>query len=152
MGTTPYALAKECVAMLETKTRDNGARFTAFKDGRPDWMLDLARAAHGDMLPDDQRYEMISDALYLVGECASPREVGERIEEIEPDPYTSDRLAWLSSRNDRTSYVDEAVAEFGHADTIEEDIGLGQMLERQEVARAVWDFLEERAEDADDAA
>lgn len=74
------------------------------KDDAPDWVRSLVLAAHGDMGPDDWRYEAIEDALSAVeqdGEDAA----------LEPDIYTWGLTRWLNSRADRYAYCDDAVNE-----------------------------------------
>lgn len=91
--------------------RDEGRDIVLPVDGAPTWFTDLCRSAHGEMWPDDWRYEFIGDALAAFSECVDP-------EECEPDvddlyPYTHDRLRWIGSRLDRMSYCDEAMEETG---------------------------------------
>lgn len=41
---------------FETKTRDNGERFTSLKDDRPEWLQDAVYAAHQGTMPNDWIY------------------------------------------------------------------------------------------------
>jgi len=46
--------------------RDTARDILLPADGAPDWFTDLCRHAHGDMMPDDWRYEFLQDALVVV--------------------------------------------------------------------------------------
>ena len=122
--------AQECLEFLVTKTRSNGDSFVCFRDDKPDWMQALAREAHGDQMPNDFRYEFIESALTAL---ANHSDLDDARDSLESDIYTSELTAWLHSRNDRTCYVDEAISEFGKGQTIDQDLAMGQLLERQEV-------------------
>jgi len=137
-----YKLANEALQALETKTRANGNSYRCFKDFSGDWLTDLARHAHNGVLPDDFKYEFISDALQAL---VDHNDVTDAFEAIECDIYTFGLTQWLGSRNDRYAYVDQAVSEFGHAESVIGDIQLGQLLEKQEVFHLVVEFLEDRA-------
>jgi hypothetical protein len=130
--------AKEAFRALETKKRDNGDSYQAFKSGSPEWMKNLAREAHGDMLPDDFRYEFIAEALEAISRYD---DTDEARDSLEADIYTHGLTRWLHSRNDRTSYVDQAIQEFGVSST-DQALGLGQLLEKQEIFDLVVSFLE----------
>jgi hypothetical protein len=124
---------------------DNDAIYV-LKDGHPDWVKELAHKAHGDMLPDDWRFEFIVGALDALAENPDPDDIT-----MDSDVYTHDLLAWLSSRIDRTSYVDEAVGEYlgdkwpdGGITTA---IGWGQIQEKTEVLGLVRSYLEDRLEE-----
>ena len=45
--------AGEAAAWFETAERPP---FVRVKNGAPEWIMDLVRHAHGDLLPDDWRY------------------------------------------------------------------------------------------------
>lgn len=123
--------------------RDNGEKFYHLRDGSPEWMTEVCRKAHGEMFPDDWRYQFISDAVDMLAEsddwddCRS---------EIESDIYTGQLMAWLASRTDRFEYCDQFVEEMGSEgrDTLERISG-GQWMERCEVfelvAQALADFV-----------
>lgn len=111
------------------------------KDDRPDWVQELCHSAHGDMLPDDWRYEFIQDALNAL----------EEDEDNEPDvdnlyPYNADRLDWLSSNLNRAGYCDEAMEEIGgEFSGIFDTIAIGMQAELREVFALVRDALDEQA-------
>lgn len=50
---------------FELKVRSNGDEFyNSLKDTRKDWMQDVCREAHGEMMPDDYKYNFIREALF----------------------------------------------------------------------------------------
>ena len=91
---------------METATRPSGEEFRKFKEGSPEWMTDIARAAHDDsgILPDDYRYRFMEETLDQIaewGDFANVDEIREALDEIEADVYTSDLTAWLGSMASR---------------------------------------------------
>lgn len=72
--------------------------------------------------------------------------------ELEADVYNNDRLRWLSSRLDRSSYVDEYVDEFGQPENFNlmDLIGNGQVKEKEEVYYSVLSSLEQITESMGD--
>ena len=149
---TVQSLAAEANGWLTRVKRDDGRSVVVAKDGAPDWLTDLFRAAHGGggplMMPDDWRYEFIEDSLNAL----------ESGETDPPDldsayPYTHDRTGWLNSRTDRYGYCDEAAEDYGQkTGDVMELIALGMARELDEVFRAIESFLEERADELNDAA
>jgi hypothetical protein len=117
----------------------------------PRWVEDVIRAAHdgGKMPPDNYRYEFIAECLdYIIEEMEDPDEPPE----FEADVYTSDLMEWLSSRSDRTWYVDEAVRNFGKADDLDQDIMRGQVMEKEEVFHELMEALEDAIDVAEPGA
>lgn len=114
-------LASEMSRAFMVDTRANGDKFTRLRDGSPEWMQDVCRAAHDSaaMLPDDVRYEMIEDACDAIAEASEEDGDQEDFTDARSSMadggsvYTNDQTAWLASRVDRYAYVDEAVEEFG---------------------------------------
>lgn len=131
--------------------RTNGDKFRKLRDGSPQWMRDVCLAAHGDMMPDDWRYEFIEAAADAIAECESD-DPSEAIDTIEVDIYTSDLTRWLASRTDRYGYCDEFMEEFGgdFKDTVSLIAG-GQEWERREVFNLVLDALRDLASDDDES-
>jgi predicted DNA-binding protein len=142
---TVQELADEYYKNFEKKKRDNGEEFWVKKDGAPEELGELVREAHGDMFPDDYKYEFIEEALARISETEDENSL--ESPELEPDVYTHDRLKWLSSNLGRPYYVDEAIKDFGKADTIIDDIGMGQLKEKEEVYFAVLQGLKKILED-----
>lgn len=135
-------LAAEVRKMFVCKKRDNGASFWSIPGDKPKWITDLCREAHGDMMPDDYKYEYIVEALDRL------KDGDEDGDEIEPDVYNSDLSKWMGSHSDRGWYVDEAVKEFGHSeDGIYADMMMGQVQEKREVFYSVKQSLESHLED-----
>ena len=120
------------------------------KKGAPDWLSDMCHGAHGDMMPDDQRYAMIVEALDALEEWD---DVDEARDSLEAPIYTHELTEWLGSSGYRPCYVDEAREEFGPAPTTEGivfDLARGWLMEAWEVFDAVHRCLEERAEESED--
>lgn len=111
------ALAGQFAAAFESFTRDATGpekHFYRLKDGSPAWMTEVCHAAHGDMMPDDYRYEMIQDAALAIAEADEGDDLDERGHEFAdsvPSVYHSARAAWLASHLTRFSYCDEAAEE-----------------------------------------
>jgi hypothetical protein len=143
------AAAKEASRYFETRKRQDGEEFVTLKDDRPEWVHELARKAHGDMLPDDHRYEMIRYAVNAIAEAPEDSQGLDEIPYSDDGPvsvYTGDQLKWLASRADRYSYVDQRIEDLGeHADSIMEDIRGGWASEWDETFQLVLQALTEHA-------
>jgi len=146
---TPVSLARALAAAFEYRTRDNGETFHALRADSSEWMTDAVHAAHSGMLPNDWRYRAISDAAQRMSECEEDSDAYTVPQDgyDEPDPYTSDRIAWLGSHVDRPGYCDAAQNEWGPgpADIIDR-IGHGQTYELCEVWHLLAAFLTEEAD------
>lgn len=132
---TIHTLAREMADAFETRTRpSSGDDLDTLRDGSPEWMRDVCRAAHGDMFPDDWRYRMIRAAVeWLADEDNDPDESAEFADDFVPI-YNGERIDWLASHVDRIGYVDEAREEFGASDLgVMGDIGWGIYMEASEV-------------------
>ncbi len=145
-------LAREALDQLTSDKRDDGTTFYTWKGNNYDsWYHDMAHKAHGDMFPDDYKYEFIRDSLYIIEEASDLDDVTQDIDS-QVDVYNYQLIKWLASHGERAGYVEEATAELGHS----KDMGLmgdlmaGQFMERQEVYSRVKNYLEERAEELDD--
>lgn len=136
---TVQTLAAELSAQFEQKERNNGVKFWCKKDDAPEELTDLIHKAHGDFMPDDWKYQFIVQALDTIAETEDEDELD--APNMEPDVYTHDLLNWLASNLNRPNYVDEAVEELGHGDSITDDIGYGQMKEKEEVYYSVLESL-----------
>lgn len=142
---TIQTLAAEVSSMFEARTRADGSKFVALKGDAPEWMTDLCREAHGEMMPDDHRYAFILEALDALG--ADDDTDGSDVY-LEADVYTGELTAWLASRVDRFGYCDEAVEEFGmetFPGTVEL-LQMGQAREKNEVLDSVRGSLNDRLE------
>jgi hypothetical protein len=107
---------------------------------------DLYFEAHQDMLPDDWRYKMIHDSLIALGEVEEGYDVMEALDSHIPI-YTHELMAWMGSRNDRYSYVDQAIEDFGKADSIINDIMAGYLKELEEVYYSVDQWIDEHVDE-----
>jgi hypothetical protein len=143
--TSIQTLAAEVSAMFRTETRTDGSTFITYDDV-PQWVNDMAHAAHNDMAPDDWKFAFIVEALDALAENEDADEV-----RLEADIYTHELLKWLSSNLQRPGYCDEAMQEFGgeFTDTVAL-ISLGQYHEKNEVLGIVRSALEAQIEATDD--
>ncbi len=143
---TTRQLAQIAYDNLETRTRDDGATFITRTDTAPAWLQDVCMTAHGDMFPDDHKYEFIRDAVAIIAEDYDPVESSDS----DVDGYTGQLLAWLSSNLNRMSYVDEAVEQYGYKD-LSTAMMQGQYRERREVYDLVLSALEDLETDDEEA-
>ena len=134
--------AQELYDAFETFKRPNEDTTNwKLKDNSPSWMTNIIHTAHGNMFPDDYRYDYTMDAVGLIADNDEDS-LDDLKYEIEADIYTSSLLAWLASHSSRTGYVDEAVESMGHSDMgIIGDIMMGQVTERQEIFDSVLESL-----------
>ena len=141
---TIQELASVAYDALERRTRNDGTTFVCKSDNAPEWVDELCQAAHGDMFPDDWRYEAIQELLGSISDCD---DIDDLYDELKPEIWNSDRYEWLASNLRRASYVDEAVSEYGWPDGgIADAIGYGQLWEYREVFDALREFLTEHLE------
>ena len=147
-------IAREMSEAFQTKSRDNGDNYVTLRDGSPEWMGEVVRGAHDDMLPDDFRYQVIREAVDAIADAEGSRDdirdelAGEFADDV--DIYNHDLTAWLGSHSSRPGYCDEALNEFGResAEGVMALIGMGQYMERREVFDSVLSSLEQRADTA----
>lgn len=143
--------AGELAEAFETRTRgdgDDAVKFYTLKDGSPQWMTDVVRAAHGDFLPDDWRYRAIASAAEALAEGADDVEWSDEM----IDTYGHDLLRWLSSNLNRAYYCDEALEEglVSPFRPLYDRIGAGQYVELREVWGQLVEALREQVEEGDD--
>jgi hypothetical protein len=141
--------ARELSAALEVAERDDRGKFYRLKDGSPWWMRDAIRAAHGDEMPDDFIYETcsnVADAIAELDDDTDEDAIRERLDEIEPDCYTSDLLKWLSGNLGRMDYCTQAMR--NGADDFSAVLTQGQGEHIREIAAALYDALPEDTETA----
>jgi hypothetical protein len=135
-------LAAELNAALVHQKRSDGKELVSLASGSPDWMQELCRKAHGDMMPDDWKYEFIEDAAVTFEEGNTDTSDLDSCY-----PYTADRLRWLASHLDRPGFCDEAASEFLPADkrpAVLELIAVGMYWEMDQVFGIVMQCLIER--------
>jgi hypothetical protein len=137
----------------ERKSEDTGRMIRVIPhgaEGPGEWLTELCRKAHGDMFPDDFRYEMIEDALtYFADESNDADDYGEQCDNLVP-VYNAERLRWLASHLERAGYCDEACEENGIDGSmgIMDRIALGFYAEVSEVFGLVRQALADADEDA----
>lgn len=130
-------LAENYLSMFELKTRKNGDKYYCVKDDcKNDELTDVIRTAHGDMMPDDYKYQFIHDALELISESNDLDDIN-----IESDCYTSDLLKWVSSNLNRINYFDKAMTEY-ECICFVDILSTAQKIERDEVLQSVIQSLE----------
>lgn len=142
-------VAEEAAEWFERALRDENDSESAYvrtKDGAPEWVTDMVYDAHGELLPDDWRYECIRAAVVEIGETGD--DDAHSFADSYVDIYTRDRLRWLASSLSRVGYCDTASDELGvdPREGIVSLIGAGQYLEASEVYGAVWAALENEAD------
>lgn len=123
-----------------------------------DWVTDLCHKAHGEMFPDDWRYELIVDALGDIEEMAGEwddldaDDFREKCSDTLTERfdgryvYTAQLTGWLHSRADRYGYVDEWTKEISHADDLTRDLAGGLWTEYQEVFWSVFESIRAHVE------
>lgn len=148
---TIQELATEARGYFTRTQRTNGEWFFSFDhETTPEWVHDLAHAAHGDMLPDDYRYEMIVDALSFIADNGDTDDGSHEFADSEVSASTADRTAWLASHLDRVGYMIEAQSAFGAEPDPATAIGYGWYLEAHEVYESVLSSLADRSSEDDD--
>ena len=118
---TQAQLAETAHQAFETKTRDDGTKFTYLKDSAPQWLKDALPDIHGtDVMPNDWRYEKIAHIF----ECLSrydPDQWEDALAEIADnltDVYYGELTEWLNAAPIiRLDMVDEAQSEYGPCET-----------------------------------
>ena len=160
-------IARDARSHFTVKERESGASFYALHDydTAPAWVHELIQSAHDQgggnlMLPDDWRYRFIVDALDAIADCdpdpADPWDALQIRLDSDVDVMNGDLCQWLASNMTRHAYVDEQMEDLGMGwpdRGVMNAIQIGQLAEREEVARAVVHALQARlitAEDEDD--
>ena len=154
---TLASIATEARGYLKLGSRtseDTGRPIVCAVDDAPDWIASLCRAAHGNMLPDDYRYEAIAEALDTIGEADDEDDAQRRCDEWEAPIYNAERTRWLASHVERAGYCDEACEEYGAGPDVGvlDRIALGYLAEWREVFQSVLDSLKAEMEARKEAA
>lgn len=144
-------LAGQMFDAFERSTRDNGDTFVKLSADAPEWMTEVVRAAHDDMLPDDWRYDCVREACGFIHDRDGDDmdDAGHEFAD-DVDVYNSNLLAWVSSNLTRMSYVDDAISEY-QPDSLAKALMAGQAEERREVFEAVLSALQDVADEMDDS-
>ena len=132
------ALAREYADKFRVNTRADGSEYYSHPDGADSPLGNLCRKAHGDMFPDDHRYEMIFKALDAIGDAGEDAEetaIWERVDQEDAPVYTNQLTGWLASHLHRVGYVDTGRQDYCQqgADT-ETQLRYGWLSEFREVA------------------
>ena len=154
--TKTQEIAAEAAACFETAQRQpNGDEYVRVRDGSPEWITDLVRAAHGTyidgtpaFLPDDWRYRTIAAALDWIANSDSDDldDEAHAFADDTVDVYTGRLIDWLGSNLQRIGYCDEAADEYGgEPASITDRIALGQYAEAREVFALVLEGVQARA-------
>ncbi|NJM54532.1 MAG: hypothetical protein HC841_00170 [Verrucomicrobiae bacterium] len=107
-------LAEEAFGWLTWKTRQDKELLeevcdrVVTKDGCPQWVITLAREAHGDMLPDNWRYIFIYEALQALIEKEGDEESALDYYLSDDEIYTRNLIEWVGSDLQRIGYCDDA--------------------------------------------
>lgn len=150
MSTTIDQAARDALRHFVTRVRRDGITYVALVYDAPEWVRQLVKEAHGDMLPDDHRYAMVEGALHALADAGPDADPDDTITEwsVEATPtFTADLLQWLGSSIARIGYANEALEQMG-ADTggITNVIAYGWSAEAGEVGHLVAAALRERVE------
>ena len=137
---TVQELAKLARCAFSLETRPDGSEYWTANRCAPDWIGELVRTAHGDMLADDYRYKFIVHALDELEEVEDVDEAGFY---WEYEPYLARLADWLGSHNHRFSYCDDWAQEYGSlGDGTAGLLQGGHLAERLEVLDLVRGSLE----------
>lgn len=148
--TTLHEAATQLSDAFETRTRANGEVFKCLKDGSPEWIEEAVQSAHGDMMPNDWSYRLISHIASSIDEYASDNDIDE-LRDLDSEiidraipVYTRDQLDWLSSNLERLGYCDQAREDGLVAEDSDMDarIVAGIYLECSEIFATLLDALE----------
>lgn len=138
-----FIKAKLARNALTTKTREDGTRFVCQKDDAPDWVNDLCREAHDDMLPDDFVYSVIEESIDAIVDNEGDADEAE-MTVMEADSYTKNLIDWVGSNLKRVGYCDEAISQYGldASEGLVNILSAGQSHERQAIFNNVRNALE----------
>ena len=111
---TLSAAAALLLSSLETASRDDGSSFLRLSSSAPSWSSAALMAAHGDELPNDSRYALISSCLEALsqGSFEDEEEAREALYDLSLDllpSWTEELLCWFSAHLSRLSSCDEAM-------------------------------------------
>jgi hypothetical protein len=132
--------------ILADMTYDETIRDGIWKH-KTDTYQDFFHHCHGDMLLDDHRYKMIHDLLNGISNFEDDDDqLFEIIDSCVPI-YNHKLLQWISSNNNRSCYVDEALEEFCKDITFFKLLQYGYYKELEEVYNLMNDWLDENSEE-----
>ena len=140
-------------ALTRSKRHTSGREYVHLRDGSPEWMTDVCKYAHGDMMPDDTRYFMIETAIYALSEMEPDEDPGDAIAALPSalDGAYSDVAQWLSSyAGYRLEYADDAAEEWGEGEVVSTFHRLARGMDYEQVE--VFDLVVQALESVDDDA
>ena len=149
MPKTVQTLAAELYAAFKSDTRTTGGTFYKLAEGSPEWMTDATFAAHGGMMADDWRYAAIRDVASRMEDSEDPEDGFEECDGL-VDVYNSDLTSWLASSLLRAEYVNDAVAELEWPGDLFKALQYGQMAEYREIWAALYTFLSDLVDEAEE--
>jgi len=121
------------IGAVDIAERVNGSKFFKLKSGYPVWMTEVIQAGHDavEEMPNDKCYETI---VHFIDAATGYDDIQGALDELEPDVYTCDQLAWLTVG--RTHWLDNAAGELDAKGSAA--IGLAQLLWKTAVCSAVF--------------
>jgi hypothetical protein len=133
---------------------DGSGHYTATRDDAPEWVGEMVRDAHEDMLPGDYRYRAVEGALEAIRDADDDADLEDVLREwageAVDDSYRG-LLRWLDSyAGHRFGYCDEA----RESGLVADDAGIvarlqaGQRVELEAVGASVLASLREQAGEA----
>jgi hypothetical protein len=143
---TKLQLITELRESFTKKVRDDRTEYYTLKDHNNDTLVDLVRECHFDMLPNDTSYNLIVRVIDAIKETL---EFSVEIDEecylqdldIESDIYNADLINWLASNLTRSTFVDDAMANYGCSDCFNA-LSTGQWLEMEAIKAIIIDYIE----------
>lgn len=148
-NTTVQTLSADAAAWFELRSRDNGETYYTLKDGRPDWLGEAVRIAHGEMWPDDYVYSMVYHACQWFADNGVDGGDLSEFANGEPSVYTADLYQWAQSHGIRQAMVNEQISgdnELGiRADSFDDAAMRAWYGEAEAIAYCVFGALEAEA-------
>jgi hypothetical protein len=146
---TLSAAAALLLSSLETASRDDGSSFLRLSSSAPGWGSAVLMSAHGDELPNDSRYALISSCLEALaqGSFDDEEEGSEALQDLSMDLlpcWTEELLSWFSARCSRLSSCDDALESGRVAEcTVYELLSEGWRVDCEETLSSLISSLEE---------
>lgn len=146
-------LASEAYENFEIGTRESGTRYSALREGAPEWAQAMVREVHSDMFPDDFVYYVIEDACAAIAETEDGEDTDDIINDFSDsgvDVYTNRLVDWMTSSLVRPGRVNDEIAAMssnGECVTLEVLIARAQYGERQEIFQSVVNYIESEADE-----
>lgn len=137
---------------FETKTRDNGDRFTSLKDDRPEWLQDAVYAAHQGTMPNDWIYaECLATAeAFDAGELSDEDNVHE-FADARVDVYTKALYQWATDMclTDTWANAESEASDLGEVPDTEKRIATIQFCAIRAIAETMRAACAEASEETE---